>query len=570
MCSFHGQPFLCPLQHLEVAALHRFFAHVFSNGRRRGDGDRTRHVLSSHGQSSSAHERARARARLPLGGGGAPPPRLTSDSRSRARPLAPEVARLSEARTLRPDGQARRAQPLQHPLPGPLSKVRHVHSFRPAAGRMGIDPRCSTLAAYQHVLLFPAMRPLTRAARSRRSAASRVRARLVGRRARRRRVPAAASAARGGARAGRARPLFPRATSRAPTSTRASRRPVAASSQLPARLARPERRGPLASRGGRARRPRARLPVPRARGARPLGAPRPRVAALVPLPRTSLARGGQSFARARFSASRWPPSAARLARGRPCPAQGARAPCARLEVARQRRGGGRGRGDMGSSVTATTSAPRRVAPTNLHKRVTACGPRGSECDRAPTQHLDGRARAFRARSSRHPTRTSPRCGRPSRLEMTFEGAQRGRGDSSSTSTFVDQTLERAHHIRVLDGILVPNSSTLRPVAVDIVAMNGARRAKHREVRGVGQVLFAQSRRATSKGRPGIPRRPPARRGPAFARARLDAARRLSDHRGWCSRAPRASRACPARGVVRAAPDISDSLDRLFFLMLLQS
>jgi hypothetical protein len=54
---------------------------------------------------------------------------------------------------------------------------------------------------------------------------------------------------------------------------------------------------------------------------------------------------------------------------------------------------------------------------------------------------------------------------------------------------------------------------------------------------------------------------------SLARARLDAARRIGDHRVSC-REHRARRfACPARVVVRAAPEISDSKSTFFFMLL---
>ena len=56
---------------------------------------------------------------------------------------------------------------------------------------------------------------------------------------------------------------------------------------------------------------------------------------------------------------------------------------------------------------------------------------------------------------------------------------------------------------------------------------------------------------------------------SLARARLDAARRMDDHRVSCRVHRARRRACPARVVVRAAPEISDSKSTFFF-MLLQS
>jgi hypothetical protein len=83
----------------------------------------------------------------------------------------------------------------------------------------------------------------------------------------------------------------------------------------------------------------------------------------------------------------------------------------------------------------------------------------------------------------------------------------------------------------------------------------AHRAKHREVRGIGQVFFrdrdgdidGQARDRDARLRVEVPL--------SLARARLDAARRLGDHHGG-RRVPRARRrACLARVVVRAAPEI---------------
>jgi hypothetical protein len=100
------------------------------------------------------------------------------------------------------------------------------------------------------------------------------------------------------------------------------------------------------------------------------------------------------------------------------------------------------------------------------------------------------------------------------------------------STSSAQTLERAH-ISALGGINFLELLQLPPGRVHRVAHAFAHRAKHREVRGVGKVLFNQ-RDGYIEGK--------AREGDAhlrvevplsLARARLDTARRVVDHRGWC-------------------------------------
>jgi hypothetical protein len=83
----------------------------------------------------------------------------------------------------------------------------------------------------------------------------------------------------------------------------------------------------------------------------------------------------------------------------------------------------------------------------------------------------------------------------------------------------------------LNGIVFTEPLHLTPGRVHRVAYPAAHRAKHREVRGIGQVLFddrdgdiegqARDRDACLRGE--IPL--------SLARARLDAARRLSDHQG---------------------------------------
>jgi hypothetical protein len=138
------------------------------------------------------------------------------------------------------------------------------------------------------------------------------------------------------------------------------------------------------------------------------------------------------------------------------------------------------------------------------------------------------------------------------------------------STSSAQTLERAH-VSTFDGIVFLELLQLAPGRVHRGAHAFAHRAKHREVCGVGQVLFNE-RDGDIEGKPReryarlsgeIPIRPsasspqsPAPSSPlARARARLDVARRLDDHRGGFRAYRARRRARPARVVVRAASDI---------------
>ena len=121
------------------------------------------------------------------------------------------------------------------------------------------------------------------------------------------------------------------------------------------------------------------------------------------------------------------------------------------------------------------------------------------------------------------------------------------------STSSAQTLERAH-ISALGGILFLELLNLPPGRVHRVAHPFAHRAKHREVRGIGKVfLNEKDGDIEGKAREGdarLRRKVPL----SLARARLDTARRVVDHRGWCRVRRVRRRACPARGFVRAAPE----------------
>jgi hypothetical protein len=87
-------------------------------------------------------------------------------------------------------------------------------------------------------------------------------------------------------------------------------------------------------------------------------------------------------------------------------------------------------------------------------------------------------------------------------------------------------------VSALGGILFAELLHLPPGRVHRGAHAFAHGAKHREVRRVGQVFFnkrdgdveGQARKGDARLRVEVP--------PSLARARLDSARRLGDHRGW--------------------------------------
>ena len=99
------------------------------------------------------------------------------------------------------------------------------------------------------------------------------------------------------------------------------------------------------------------------------------------------------------------------------------------------------------------------------------------------------------------------------------------------STSSAQTLEGAH-ISALGGIIFLELLHLPPGRVHRVAHPAAHHPKHREVRGVGQVLFhkkdgdieGKARDGDANLRVEVPL--------SLARARLDTACRFGDHRGW--------------------------------------
>ena len=124
------------------------------------------------------------------------------------------------------------------------------------------------------------------------------------------------------------------------------------------------------------------------------------------------------------------------------------------------------------------------------------------------------------------------------------------------STSSAQTLERGQ-VSAFGGIVFLELLHLLSGRVHRVAHAFAHGAKHREVRGIGQMLFderdgdieGKARERNARLRVEVQH--------SHARARLGAARCRGDHRGSC-RVHRARScvclACPARDVVRAAPD----------------
>ena len=118
------------------------------------------------------------------------------------------------------------------------------------------------------------------------------------------------------------------------------------------------------------------------------------------------------------------------------------------------------------------------------------------------------------------------------------------------TTSSTQTLERSQVSAESSILFIFDLLNLPPRRVHRVTHPAAHPAKHREVRGVGHVFFherdgdieGKARERDARLRVEVPL--------ALARARLDAARRLGDHRVLC-RVLRACRsACPARVVVR--------------------
>jgi hypothetical protein len=147
--------------------------------------------------------------------------------------------------------------------------------------------------------------------------------------------------------------------------------------------------------------------------------------------------------------------------------------------------------------------------------------------------------------------------RPQRLQLSEVSDPRRCGAQETLvlqTTSSTQTLERAH-VSAFDGSTFLELLHLPPGRVHRVAHPAAHGAKHREVRGVGQVLLderdgdieGQARDGDARLRGDIPL--------SLARTRLGAARCLGDHQSG-RRAHRARRrACLARVVVRAAPEL---------------
>ena len=167
----------------------------------------------------------------------------------------------------------------------------------------------------------------------------------------------------------------------------------------------------------------------------------------------------------------------------------------------------------------------------------------------PLQHLEVAA-LRRARARRPVPREILRAAqRLQRLEISIPRSGSAQETLVRQSTSSAQTLERAQ-VSALGGIVLTELLNLPPGRVHRVAHPVTHRAKHREVRGIGQVVFNERHGdIEDKARDRYSRLSVDVQLP-HARARLGVTRRIIDHLGLC-RVHRARRCV----VVRAAPEI---------------
>ena len=117
-----------------------------------------------------------------------------------------------------------------------------------------------------------------------------------------------------------------------------------------------------------------------------------------------------------------------------------------------------------------------------------------------------------------------------RLEISTPRSGSAQEKLVRQSTSSAQTLERAH-ISALGGIIFFEPLNLPPGRVHRVAHAFAHRAKRREIRGIGQVLFNNRHRDVERQPGNGDARLRVEDPLTLARTRPDAARRLGGHRG---------------------------------------